>query len=951
MLPVSKRRAVLGLAICAALSGGATWAGSVLTVDPDSGRLSTDGTTWVERLVWNGATVMAGGLGPDGAREFLVFGDFNVEVGDMVTAKLDTAAAVRFIVGNNANLAGTFDFSAAGSQARAGGGSGGLGGGGGTGYAAGGGGGGHGPRVSSHEGSVYFGWGGRGGDRGTWDLMTGNPGGDGREGWFSSAGNAGGSRTGGWGSAGGNGLPGLNNAVTTAGAAGGTGGDGGTAGAGGDLAPGGAEVPGGSPGFAMYDGGRGGPGGKAGGAGGNGGNGGDGVSGAAGSDGQGGVNSLGSWQLTGGSGGAGGAGGGAGGAGGGGGGGGGGGLGGGGGGGGGGSGGFFVNGWAGGAGGDGGNGGEGAKGGTGGRGGDGGTGGSGGGGAFEVRAFGRIALSGGQLLAAGGNAEPAGNGQAGAAGAAVIPGSAGTAGQNGVSGDGQWAGGGGAGGASGQDGVAGSAGAAGTGGYGGGGGGGGGGGRGGDGGQGGRGGNGAMGGTGGGGAGGTIKLFGSILDASATASVHAAGGTGAMAGGNGRLIIGQNTMDSLASSVTGAQIIRMTETGGQSLGIRRLNPYIAGWVTETPYIPDLVGGAELYGLSTLSSTDTAISSLLAHAPAGVKSTMVVMEKGPAGLAQNWDGFDMLLLVNRGDTALARPRLGAGLQGYVMTALVGGFQRNPAFGGGGLEELGELPAYGVYATLVGEGMSQFNCAFDNTDPGDLENVTIFSEVTVAYAGQLTLGNVVIESGSILANGAGCTVKLAGTVAVLAPGSQLANSGTIDLGGSLIFLAGEGQGADVLAELVAQVKSGRNSPDGLWKGTGITSFAARDNQFIGVGAILNDDGSGRAIYDTFADVAVDANSVLVKYAWNGDANLDGVVNADDYFQIDSGFISQKQGWYNGDFNYDGVINADDYFLIDSAFMGQSGPVTVRALSVPEPAAILMVLGAAALLIRRR
>ncbi|MCY2950438.1 MAG: hypothetical protein NTU53_00475 [Planctomycetota bacterium] len=83
---------------------------------------------------------------------------------------------------------------------------------------------------------------------------------------------------------------------------------------------------------------------------------------------------------------------------------------------------------------------------------------------------------------------------------------------------------------------------------------------------------------------------------------------------------------------------------------------------------------------------------------------------------------------------------------------------------------------------------------------------------------------------------------------------------------------------------------------------------------------------------AAVANDQGEVVVKYTWNGDANLDGVVNADDYFQIDSGFISQKKGYYNGDFNYDNTVNADDYFLIDSAFIGQSGP---SATSKPDSA----------------
>jgi hypothetical protein len=238
------------------------------------------------------------------------------------------------------------------------------------------------------------------------------------------------------------------------------------------------------------------------------------------------------------------------------------------------------------------------------------------------------------------------------------------------------------------------------------------------------------------------------------------------------------------------------------------------------------------------------------------------------------------------------------------------------------------------------------------PLDMINVT-FDQVHVLggqhvrKSGTLMSKQVKLDSGTELRIESGANV-VAGT---------LSNAGTIDLGGRLIVQAAAGKGPDVLADLVAQVKSGRNSPDGLWKGTGITSSAARDGQYTGVGAILNDDGSGKAICDTFAGVPVNANSVLLKYTWDGDANIDGVVNADDYFRIDSGYISQESGWYNGDFNYDGVINADDYFLIDSAYIGQSGPLSFRApglaAAVPDPGAGGMVIWAAmtALVQRRR
>src|SRR5205814_8478494 len=69
--------------------------------------------------------------------------------------------------------------------------------------------------------------------------------------------------------------------------------------------------------------------------------------------------------------------------------------------------------------------------------------------------------------------------------------------------------------------------------------------------------------------------------------------------------------------------------------------------------------------------------------------------------------------------------------------------------------------------------------------------------------------------------------------------------------------------------------------------------------------------------FGGVPVARGDQLVMYTWGGDANLDGTLNGDDYFQIDSQFNQDGLvfGYFNGDFNYDGSINGDDYFIIDS------------------------------------
>ncbi|HZZ42480.1 MAG TPA: dockerin type I domain-containing protein [Tepidisphaeraceae bacterium] len=66
--------------------------------------------------------------------------------------------------------------------------------------------------------------------------------------------------------------------------------------------------------------------------------------------------------------------------------------------------------------------------------------------------------------------------------------------------------------------------------------------------------------------------------------------------------------------------------------------------------------------------------------------------------------------------------------------------------------------------------------------------------------------------------------------------------------------------------------------------------------------------------------------------GDANGDGVVNADDYALIDRGFAGQRVGWSNGDFNSDGLVDANDYLIIDTAY-AQLHPMTPDFLASRE------------------
>jgi hypothetical protein len=132
------------------------------------------------------------------------------------------------------------------------------------------------------------------------------------------------------------------------------------------------------------------------------------------------------------------------------------------------------------------------------------------------------------------------------------------------------------------------------------------------------------------------------------------------------------------------------------------------------------------------------------------------------------------------------------------------------------------------------------------------------------------------------------------------------------------------------------------------------------------VLNDlaaagGGGSGTLMSSFGGQTVGVNDILVRYTYFGDADLDGAVTTNDYFQIDNGFLGGLGGWINGDFDYDGAVTTNDYFLIDNAFLGQGAALVPAAIdgaaplggvtAVPEPAPLGIFAFAAAALARRR
>ena len=95
-----------------------------------------------------------------------------------------------------------------------------------------------------------------------------------------------------------------------------------------------------------------------------------------------------------------------------------------------------------------------------------------------------------------------------------------------------------------------------------------------------------------------------------------------------------------------------------------------------------------------------------------------------------------------------------------------------------------------------------------------------------------------------------------------------------------------------------------------------------------------------YGDSADGVVDElkNGVLIKYALEGDANLDGTVNMRDLLILAQHYNKPNAFWDQGDFNYDGTVNFQDCMLLARNYGSCDLPMatasaTAAATTVPR------------------
>jgi hypothetical protein len=161
-----------------------------------------------------------------------------------------------------------------------------------------------------------------------------------------------------------------------------------------------------------------------------------------------------------------------------------------------------------------------------------------------------------------------------------------------------------------------------------------------------------------------------------------------------------------------------------------------------------------------------------------------------------------------------------------------------------------------------------------------------------------------------------------------------SGKLDLTNNALVL--DYDGASPIATIANQIKSGFGNGD--WLGKGITSSLASSTAAHPT-ALGYAEASDVGFTTSFLGQPSDTTSVLIRYVYSGDANLDGTVNALDFNAVATNFGGGGRLWNQGDFNFDGATNTSDFTVLSQNF-GQLLPAPTLGAVVPEPGILLAI-----------
>ncbi len=199
-------------------------------------------------------------------------------------------------------------------------------------------------------------------------------------------------------------------------------------------------------------------------------------------------------------------------------------------------------------------------------------------------------------------------------------------------------------------------------------------------------------------------------------------------------------------------------------------------------------------------------------------------------------------------------------------------------------------------------------------------------------------------------------LADTACISLDSLNLDGMGTLDLSrGRLIVRNHSDAAPDVLSQLLADIAQGR-AGEGL-----VTTAPGQDESgaSMGLWAVVNDNGSGKRIHDSFGGQPTNLGDVLVGYTIRGDLDLDGQVGTSDFGLLSLGYVSSRLGDADhaliADLSLDGVIDIEDFKLLSMGYIADQvnrhAAFRAAATGVPEPGTVLATTLAAGLLLARK